>query len=192
MTCVIKPFTFVTITYKVIRFDFLVRDFLFNNHIFLSSRGIILKIGGGSMFLKRMKIGTSYQCDSRTKDLINFYTTVQLNDKEKDIFTKSTILLANHPDFKSLRKRPVSIIFSGESNIKLAFPDEVIGTQGSYIFIDYQKWTRLQSGKKLICLLEEFVHHFWDTTDEIKTSEIVCQFIDGLDYDRKTGAYINI
>jgi hypothetical protein len=40
-----------------------------------------------------------------------------------------------------------------------------------------------------LCFVEEFVHHFWDEGDEIKTSKIVSEIVPNVGYDKVTGNY---
>jgi hypothetical protein len=142
------------------------------------------------LIFKDTKIGAKYACHSDLKELIGFKTTVDLTQDEIDLFGYVTGLIAEHPDFKKLRKRSVAIIFSDKETVSMTFPEGTIGSQGSHIMMNYSKWTKLDEPRKIICLVEEFVHHFWDTADEIEVSKNVSGFFDWLDYDRTNGNYI--
>lgn len=141
------------------------------------------------MKLNNAKIGARYQVDKKIISLIHFMSNVELKADEQEIFGYASSLIANHSEFNKLRKRSVTVIFSKSNTVSLSFPDGTIGSQGSTIFINYSRWSGLDETRKLICLLEEFVHHFWDEQNEIETSRIVCSFFNGLDYDKSTGQY---
>jgi hypothetical protein len=144
------------------------------------------------MLLKGTKIGAKYKCDERLKHLVGVKTTVQLSESEMNILYLSTKFIANHKNFKILRKRPVSLLITHTGSVTLTFPNkEVFGNQGSHIFINYASWKNLDDGYKLICLTEELVHHFWDTPNEAEVSKVVSELIPGIGFDPLTGKYLN-
>jgi hypothetical protein len=65
-----------------------------------------------------------------------------------------------------------------------------IGNWMNIITINHDHFTGLSQLKKIVVIVEEFVHHFWDTMDEILVSKIVCECVPGVDYNRENGNYI--
>ncbi|WP_096224905.1 hypothetical protein [Geobacillus sp. FJAT-46040] len=122
--------------------------------------------------------------------LFNFLSTVELSGDDKKAVQMSIILLMNHPDFKNKRKRILNVIFADNDSVNLSFSENQIGSQANYAMFRYEKWTRLSELQKIICLVEEYVHHFWDTDDEIEVSKIVCQIVPGITFDPENGNYI--
>jgi hypothetical protein len=127
--------------------------------------------------------------DEEIDSLFNILSTVNLNDSEKKIIEKSINLLINHPSFNTKRKRILNVIFNKGITVSLTFSNQ-IASQANYALFHYDKWSQYNDFQKLICLLEEFVHHFWDTDDEIFVSSIVCEILPGITFDPNNGNYI--
>lgn len=144
------------------------------------------------MILENVLLGAEYKAHEDVMPLLNYMATVELTEEEKYLFGDATTKLANHPQFPNLRKRILTVIFTNSGRFTLTFPPNQIGAQGNFAAFNYSIWTNYNNRQKLICVLEEFVHHFWDETDEIETSKIVCEFFSDLDYNRETGHYINL
>jgi len=141
------------------------------------------------MILENVKLNTQYNCHVELMNLIDFKNSVELTDSDKKIFCDATLLLAEHKEFADLKKRVVIFIFADKS-FTLTFNENQYGSQGNYAAINYPKWVQLDTKTKLICITEELVHHFWNISDEIETSRIVCEIVPNLSYDKSTGNYI--
>ncbi|MGF9603567.1 hypothetical protein ABEW95_17405 [Bacillus subtilis] len=142
------------------------------------------------MILKNVLIGSKYMAHKDVMPFLDYKATVELTEEEQYLFAEATFKLAVHPNFPNLKKRILTVIFTNSGDITLAFPPNQIGSQGNYAAFNYSIWNKCDSRQKLICILEEFVHHFWNESDEIETSKIVCEFFSDLDYNRETGHYI--
>ncbi|WJQ02908.1 hypothetical protein QT236_14615 [Geobacillus stearothermophilus] len=62
------------------------------------------------------------------------------------------------------------------------------GSQFNAAVLLYKNMEHLNDKYKLICIVEEFVHHFYSVSDEVETSQIVCSLIPGVTCD-SSGVY---
>ncbi|NNV08762.1 hypothetical protein ETC03_21535 [Geobacillus sp. MMMUD3] len=65
------------------------------------------------------------------------------------------------------------------------------GSQFNVAVLLYQNMKHLNDKYKLVCIVEEFVHHFYSVTDEVETSKIVCSLIPGVTCDQNGVYHLN-
>lgn len=135
-------------------------------------------------------IGQKFIYDNRLKGYFDFQTNVKLSDDDLIAFHMATTYLTDHPEMFKMRTTPVSIIFVKDGALTLDFKENDLGNRMNLIIINHDKFTLLSQIKKIVIIVEEFVHHFWDESDEILVSKIVCECVPGVDYSRENGNYI--
>lgn len=123
-------------------------------------------------------------------NLLDVHSTVDLTDEDKEVHLHATIAMGDHKDFLNQRKRTLCVLYTDSDIVSLEFNDNEIATQASYTFIKLHRIRQLPYIKRVVCVLEELVHHFWDTGDEIEVSRIVCEMLSEVGYDKTTGNYI--
>lgn len=149
----------------------------------MTIRGINLKLVGAMT-------GFSFSRDSRMIDHIALLTNVELTDDDKLCLHLATIHLADHRDMFKNRNNRLDIIFAKDGQVAWEFQKETIGKNLNLAIVNYDKFINLEQIKKIVVLVEEMVHHFWDTKDEILVSKIVSECVPNVDYNRENGNYI--
>jgi hypothetical protein len=132
----------------------------------------------------------SFLRDERLINHIGLFATVDLTKEDIETIYFATTYLANHPDFFNKRSIRLDYLIVGNGKVEMVFDGDIIGQQLNLAVINYDKYTTYPQTQKLVILIEEAVHHFWDSKDEIFVSKIVCEILPNLDYNRENGNYI--
>ncbi|OME41434.1 hypothetical protein [Paenibacillus odorifer] len=135
-------------------------------------------------------VGQEYNTDVRLVDFIEFKTNMVLSDDDLMAYLMATTYLSDHPEMFKKRTMPVNIIFAGEGTLTLNLEENHYGNRLNLITINHDKFTLLNQLQKIVVIVEELVHHFWDENDEIEVSRIVCECVPDVDYNRENGNYI--
>lgn len=143
------------------------------------------------MILRDARI-INYRINPKLIGKIQMVSNVDLNHEDLEILLEVSNLLDSHPDFKNQRTRLLILIFVGSGSVTLDFDTNPlqIGSQASYAFINVDEYRKYNYIRRVVVVLEEMVHHFWDESDEIEASRIVCEMLENVDYDTVTGNYI--
>ncbi|MBM6602205.1 hypothetical protein [Priestia megaterium] len=141
------------------------------------------------MILRYVNKEFTIQINETLQPYIQCLSTANLTDEEKNIFTEATNLIVKSEELENLRRKRLIFIFSATADMHLTFNSGQYGSHFCLASIIYSHWTNFSNKEKLICIVEELVHHFWDEDDELEVSRIVCTLIDELDYNPETGAY---
>lgn len=128
------------------------------------------------------------------KDFFTLVTTVKFTKRELDLIGNAMLITTQHPDFPNLRKRKLSVIFIDSDILSLKMDKDSLGEQGNIAVINHVLFRTKDEFSKVIIVVEEIVHHFWDTNDEPFVKGIVLEIIKdlcpGVTYDFKNMLYL--
>lgn len=98
-------------------------------------------------------------------------------------------LIIEKLDTYDRRHRQLVVFVTRANSITIQYPDNnQYGSQFNAAVLLYKNMEHLDDKYKLICIVEEFVHHFYSVSDEVETSQIVCSLIPGVTCD-SSGVY---
>ena len=103
-----------------------------------------------------------------------------------NILSKSIDLVLKSPGFTERKVNKLTVFITNSNSININYTNQnQYGSQFNAAVILYSRMAKLSDLQKLICCVEEFVHHFWSERDEVETSKIVCTLIPELTCNEK-------
>ncbi|USK48853.1 hypothetical protein LIT38_20300 [Bacillus sp. CMF12] len=109
-----------------------------------------------------------------------------------NIFARAIDAVISSPGFKERKCNKLIVFITNTDMITIRYKNRnQFGSQFNAAVILYDHMKSLSETHQLICVVEEFVHHFWNESDEVETSRIVSSLIPGVSCNAKGEYFID-